>query len=430
MDYEKAPFLKANEVTCSNCKKTFNNILHKAALAYTCPHCKSYYVSEKGLGYKFIHKFKGDVIPHIPLYEQGKLMGVNYQVVGFAVRRQVGTTYDWREYTLFNPFSGFATLTEFDGHWIFAKVINDFPRIQTSYFPDLLAHNDKQYQKYNRYTSTVKYAIGEFSYDVFSDKHKMTCEWIAPPYMLIREKNEDEMIWSEAVGLSSREVKKAFGGHVMPEVNGVGALQLMKFSTHFSFMLVSTLIYFALLLIGSNWFGSNATEKKIFERDYTKSNVNSAGVIVTNSFEVTEGKTALQFDVFAPLNNDWFDLNFELINDVTGERFEGAKSLEFYQGYDSEGAWSEGKRGDYIIISSVPVGTYHLNLYPAWNSMSGLDVPFKIKIFQGVTLWANFTIFLLLGLIIPVVQYFRTQYFEQQRWMGSNYSPKLPVFNL
>jgi hypothetical protein len=123
-------------------------------------------------------------------------------------------------------------------------------------------------------------------------------------------------------------------------------------------------------------------------------------------------------------------LNFELINDVTGERFEGAKSLEFYQGYDSEGSWSEGKRSDYIIISSVPVGTYHLNLYPIWNSSSGLDVPFKIKIFQGVTLWANFTIFLLLGLIIPVVQYFRTQYFEQQRWMGSNYSPKLPVFNL
>ncbi|TAE87921.1 MAG: DUF4178 domain-containing protein [Bacteroidetes bacterium] len=419
-----------NQLTCTHCNSKVTNVLHRTALAYACMHCKSYYVGEKGLGYKFVHSFNEVFTPDLPLNTKGVLFGVTYEIVGFAVRSQLGAGYAWREYTLFNLYEGFATLTEFNGHWIFARPMQNYPNLSPSGFSDILQYEGKSYQKYNKYKSTVKYAAGEFGYDIFSDKKKVFVEWISPPYMLIREKDDDELIWCKGVGINANEVKDAFKISSLPEREGIGALQLMPVSANVSFLLTSTFVFILILLVGQYVIKSPAEEKKIFDHSYSKTNVDSSGVIVTNNFEVTGGKTALQFNVYAPLTNDWFDLNFELINEATGERFEGAKSLEFYSGTDSEGAWSEGTRQDYIIISSVPPGRYHLNLYPTWNSNSSVYVSFGIEIIQGVSLWANFTLFFLLGIIIPVIQVFRMYAFEQKRWLGSDFSPKLTIWNL
>lgn len=411
---------------CDTCGAPFTTVLHKAAVAKSCPACAYYQVLSQGLGYKKVHQFKRPVKPAIPLHAKGNIRGITWQVTGFTVKRTMGTTYDWREYTLFNPIEGFATLAEYNGHWNLVLPINDYPRFAGNKFEEVLAYGDRKFQRYARYKSTVKYAIGEFGYNTFEDKTKVYEEWIAPPFILIREKNEDELYWSLGEYITPKELEGIFPEMIVPEQTGVGATQVQKGAMSLNVWLKPSIAFVALLFIIQLLQSSLASEKKLFGAKYGKSDTDTSGLIVSPAFEVDQ-KSALQIDLYLDLNNDWFDLDFELVNDLTGERFEGAKSLEFYAGYDDEGSWSEGKKSDYIIISSVPQGRYHLNLYPQWDKAQLSPAQFTINAFQGPSLWANFLLFLLISLVAPVVLYLRIKSFEARRWMESDYSPSLSI---
>lgn len=413
-------------IQCSNCGTEINNSLHRAALAYACPGCDNYFIAEKGFGYKARHSFVQSVLPDIPIKSRAEISGKQYEVTGFIKRRQVGTQYEWREYMLFNPACGFITLSEFNGHWNLIRPINDYPRDIRNY-PEVIQYKYNNFQLYNKYKSTVKHAAREFPYDLFLDKSKTNVEWIAPPFMLIREKDNDELCWFLAENFTDHDLKKAFGETLtLPERSGVGATQLIKLGIRFNLIIASTLIFIIAIALMAFVFNLNSSNTKVFSASYSSSDMNKEKVIVTPPFQLTGGKSALQFDVYASVSNDWFEIDIELINDITGERFEVAKSIEFYTGYDDEGAWSEGSRSDYIIMSSVPDGNYHLNLYPQWNpNLQAEGKPFEIKVFRDVTLWANFWILFLVSLIVPSIQFMRLKTFEAKRWMESDYSPTL-----
>lgn len=421
--------IKPAEWICTGCKTNVTNVLHKSAVVISCPKCFKYFTSEQGFGYKLKHEFKTGFTPDIPLHTTCNYKGISYQVVGFAIRREIGGAYDWREYTLYNPIDGIAVLSEYDGNWLFTKNISNYPRVVVPNDKSVIDFEGLSYQKFNRYRATVKFACGEFSYDIFNDKQKTITEWICPPYMLIRERDDFEVVWSMGQSLSPNEVKALFKLDKLPEKIGIGAAQEMRFNVDLKFTLITTFILLLAMLIVQNVGYTGATEKKVFDWTYKAMDIDTTGVIVGQQFEVTGTGTALQFDVYAPITNDWFDLDFELINETTGDRFEGAKSLEFYEGYDSEGKWTEGSKGDYIIISSVPPGKYHINFYPQFSSGHPPDASFRVKVFQGVTLWANFTVFILLALVFPLVHYIRLNAFELRRWENSNYSPTLPTLH-
>lgn len=415
------------QTTCKACGQTYTRVLHKAAVAVSCPACATYEVSEKGLGYQKVHQFtKNQVSPAIPLLSKGNIRGITWQVTGFSVKRTLGTTYDWREYTLFNPKEGFATLSEYNGHWNLVLPINDYPRFADNKFPEVLAYNNHSFQRYAKYRGTVRYAIGEFGYNIFEDKGKTVQEWIAPPFILVKESNEDELFWSLGEYITPKELAAIFPEMKEPEQTGVGATQQMKGGMSFNVWLKPTLAFLGLLLLVQTLQVTLAGERKLLGAKYGKSDADTSGLIVSPAFEVSK-KTALQVDLYVDLSNTWFDLDFELVNDATGERFEGAKSLEFYSGVDDEGSWTEGKKGDYIIVSSVPPGRYHLNLYPQWESTTMAQPAFTIKVFEEPTLWANFFVMLAISLIVPIIMFVRIKSFEARRWMESDYSPTLSV---
>lgn len=422
---DKLPF--SGVYTCSHCSHDIINVLHRAALAIACEKCKRYYRAEKGFGYKSRHRFSQTVHPDIPLHSRGRINGVLYEIVGFAQRKEIGGNYPWREYMLYNPAEGFATLAEYNGHWNYVKAMGDHPRDVDGY-ERVVNYRGRKFQIYNRYKSTVNYAAGEFPYDLFRDKENRNTEWIAPPFMLIREKSTDQELWSLAEYQTAAQIKGAFGDHALPEKTGVGATQLMKLGISFRHLFVSSVACIVLLLAGQLYFNFAAANEKVFSGVFNKSMLNKEGVIVSPPFELKGFSSALQYDVYAAVENNWFDVGIELINDETGERFEVAKSLEFYKGYD-DGLWTEGSQSDYIIVSSVPGGRYHLNIYPQWGpSLSEEGKAFELKVFRDVSLWGNFWILSVCASLLPLIQYLRLHAFEASRWSGSGYSPSLSAY--
>lgn len=410
--------------SCPKCANSTPSFLKESTLAYACAKCGSYALLDTEDKWKNRHTF--DLFQNdsqaIPIGTTGTLNGLNVVVVGFAIKRQVGTKYDWREYTLFNEFIGILWLVEFNGHWSMVTRIHQFPRISGAMCPTELDNQEEVYHLFNDYSYVVKYAVGEFSYDIFLDKQKDVAEWVTPGHMIIRELANDEVVWLESSQVSLSDLRKFSKESTFPERIGIGAVQKQIIYIKPKLLISATIICVLLLSLIQILLPLPVKEKLVYERTVSKSDLDTAGVFIGDMFAVGEGRSAVQVELYSPLDNNWLDIDFELVNNETGERFDGAKSIEFYHGYDSEGSWSEGQQKDYLIISAVPGGNYHLNFYPQFNPQATLDSSFRVRVFQGVSLISNLVWFTVCLAVITILLYYGIDYFEKQRWEGSSYN--------
>ncbi len=99
-------------------KRAANAVRGRAmTLALTCSKCNVYF--RVGAWNKDITKFANVIEPAIPIGTKGKVDNIVYEVMGFVVKQEMKYKYSWREYLLFNPYKGYAFLSEYDGHWNF-----------------------------------------------------------------------------------------------------------------------------------------------------------------------------------------------------------------------------------------------------------------------------------------------------------------------
>ena len=143
-------------------------------------------------------------------------------------------------------------------------------------------------------------------------------------------------------------------------------------------------------------------------------------VMVSPSFTVAHQST-LDIDLVATLSNQWLELPVSLVNEQTGQGFEFTKNIEFYSGVESGESWSEGGRNASALLSRIPAGRYHLNFYPFTEA--GVRPTIKVRVTANPTLWSNFFICLLLILLYPAFQLWRSISFETQRWSESDFAP-------
>lgn len=410
-------------IQCPECGTGVQTVIYHQAKSMACPQCRSLfkYNAERSLFKQHVFKETTEQFT-IPLNSRGSIQGEQYEVIGIQVKKEKRSNYEWREYLLFNPVYGYATLSEYNGHWNFLYQLNDYPRaIPVS--RRKIEYEKKDFHLYNKYKTTLVYAQGEFYYDILREGDTKVKEFICPPFILLNEESGDEIRWFLGEYMTPSDIKSIFTLDTVPSRSGVGATQLMISDFKFERLLSLTVIFACILGVMQLFFSYGAAEKKILNKVYYKHNLNAEKVIVTEPFDLTDGTSALEFKVSSPLNNNWLDIDIELINDVTGEQYEAVKSLEFYSGYD-DGAWTEGSQNESVIISSVPEGRYHLNITPDWGTQSNewADPSFTLNVIHDVGLPSNFLWVLLIICIFPAIQYYRERNFETRRWMESDYS--------
>jgi len=408
-----------HQVKCPECGSV-NTLRGKAmTLSLTCSVCNIYFSTPKWN--TTVVEFSIQAVPALPVGSRGRFDNYLYEVMGFVVKEESKYHYKWREYLLFNPYRGYAFLSEYNGHWNFIWPVEENPKSQASSIT--FTHEGWEYRLYQKYGANVIYAKGEFFFDVFDiTSHAMNYEYIAPPYLYALEKTKDSIVWCKGEYLAPADIAKAFSIPLdrLPGREGIGYTQPFQSSfTDQSLVIVAVallLVTFIFQLVINN----GAADKQVYRADYSQSDMNDQKMIVTPSFDLTDGTKSLEVYVRAPVDNNWFFGEFTLINETNGTEYNFTKEVEYYHGYEGGESWTEGSTHGEAFLSQIPAGKYHLNIYPEFGP--GYQT-FSIAITRDVPMQVNFFITALALAIYPMFYFIKKHNREHKRWSDSDYSP-------
>lgn len=332
----------------------------------------------------------------IPLGQRGRLHGTLWEVIGYMERTDGTHVYCWSEYLLFNPQKGFRWLTEFDGHWNYVLTTKTQPKIFTNDTRMRATYLDKHYYLFHTGKAVVSYVVGEFYWQVKQGESVEVDDFVSPPEMLSREKSSSEVIWSLGEYVNAEDIRAAFQvTGSMPIQTGVSPCQPSTVADSASsvgrywFYLLAVLFFiqFAALFLTSG--------KTVHEESFVYSSTDTDRVRVSRPFQLEGRTTNLEIVVSSPVQNNWLELQTDLVNDGNGETEEFEQGIEYYSGYDSDGAWSEGMQHARTVLSSVPAGTYHLNIdasgpaLPALTTIPEIGSAVAAQIVMRTELWPN-----------------------------------------
>ncbi len=145
-------------------------------------------------------------------------------------------------------------------------------------------------------------------------------------------------------------------------------------------------------------------------------------MLVSKTIELTH-PAAIDITFSAPgLTNHWLEVTASLVNEQTGRGYEVTRALEYYEGVEDGERWREGDRSANAVISGLPAGRYHLNLYPGPEAGLG-DTELVLELEQHTGFASNVVLILLLMSVLPLYQWARHGAFETSRWENSDFAP-------
>jgi len=415
-----------------------------------CPHCHSSIVLYDPRGSEFCacsfcqsHLQFIDEVPKkvgsfsaprskalIPLGAEGVLKGTTFKVIAF-LEKEENAQYGWREYLLYNYEKGYATLSEFDGHWNVIYGNNFLPKLdKVLYGNDYIMYDDVEYRLFHKYNPKVVSLSGELDWDIKKEFLQVS-EFIAPPFIISREKGREKHSHADHYRgeyLEPKEIAAAFGldpagfppqtGIVSNQPSATGDQWLWSFRAALLMLLAIFVVQFFLVV--------TKPEKVVFNESLElaydpQKGVNEFKPVMSPSFELMDESASLDLEMTASVTNNWLEATIVLVNEKTNQTWEVTKGVEFYEGVEGGEHWTEGSRSTAVLLSEIPAGTYHLNVYPA--SDSPLSNSMSVKITANEVIWRNIFAALIVLSILPLIAFVRVRHFEQKRWSNSNYSP-------
>jgi hypothetical protein len=388
-------------------------------LALTCRSCEIYFRTgawDKTTA-EFLYKSEQ---PALPIGAKGRIDNFLYEVMGFVVKQENKYKYRWREYLLFNPFIGYAFLSEYNGYWNFVAPMESDPRPKTG--TGNFDYNGNHFELYQKYTAEVVYATGEFFFDVVDiTATTVNHEYIAPPHLLALEQSEDSLMWFEGEYIAAKEIAKKFSvpAGKLPGKTGVGYTQPVTTAFSGKALIIVGVLAFLLTLFIHTTINSSSEDAIVFQGTFKQADIKDQKLLVSPSFNLPDGSQNLEVYISAPLSNDWFFSDFALIDEGTGTEYNFSQEIEYYSGYEGGESWSEGSSTGEALLSKIPGGYYHINFYPVFSPTNQF---FSVEVRRDVPISSNFYITCLGLALFPLVFFVRKHHHEQQRWSESDFS--------
>lgn len=419
--------------TYVNCKQCANEIIvhHLADCDFiVCSTCRAYLEHTIGKEFQLQRTLnKLESTPVIKLGSIGIIEEEEFKVIAYLEKREKGTSYKWREYTLFNYNKGYATLSEFDGHWSIIK--------GKEFFPDLADLSDENntsirylnsdFHLFNKYTPETIAAIGEFGEDILATKTK-AIEFVSSPFMLTKEKQGNKSAYYLGEYIEPKIIAEAFKVDVntFPSKIGIGAIQPSKYLDRWNSLFTITGLCIIGVLLIHLLFGFLKPEKELFYESFqlVHNQVNGNNVIesfASPSFEIMDNSSNLEFYISSAVSDNWLEASMVLVNEQDNRTWEVSKGFEYYSGYEDGESWSEGDRYAEVMLSNIPKGKYHVNIYP-YSGDPNRDT-LQMKVTANASMWRNTLITCLALCLYPAYCWYRMRNFEKKRWDNSNYSP-------
>ena len=415
---------KVKTLSCPNCDGTVE--IHAVGISITavCKYCGCV-IDMSNENLKIIQTAANQQRKiTLAIGSRATLFEVEWEVIGYMVRTVKGSgySYHWEEYLLFNPWQGFRFLVCSDGHWSFAKMLHQL--IKTAGISPI-SYDGQTYKLFSQDTAKVTYVLGEFYWRVKVDERAKVSDFIAPPYVLSKEENEDEVVWTQGVYVEKQVIEQAFKLSSVSKTQGVAPNQPSPFPKHLPKIWGLFCVFFIGLFVTEHFTLDKSNDNKTFFSQAVHTTPEQKDqVILSAPIELKGEKNELEIALSSPVDNNWAELDATLSNDETHETFETSQVLEYYHGSDDEGSWSEGKQQDETSIPAIPAGKYHLSFSPdAGAYAQGQPLDFNVSVKSVVPSFGNFFIAVTSLLLYPLILLYRQSSFEKRRWQDSDYAP-------
>jgi len=404
--------------SCPKCKTVSTPRGKALTFALTCKNCGLYFSPFSGVQDEFNKIFPGTM----EVGTKATIDGKTYEVMGYTVKQEKRHRYRWTEYFLFSPYHGIAFLSEYAGSWNFLVPYANHPWAisKTDEDPEI---NGSTFRLYSKYQANVLFAKGEFFNDIIGATESSNhVEHIAPPYVLVLEKNDKSVGSYLGKYISPGDVAAAVNlpKGKLPAKKGMGYTEPILGNFTPRALIAVTVVAIALALVTTVFFNNNAAEENIMQLSFNRAEMkDSVKMFSTPSFK-TKGYESLVLNVTAPLDNDWFFAEYSLINDDTGEEYVFTNEVEYYYGVSEGESWHEGSKTSEVFLSKIPPGKYHFDIYPEFSGKADL---FQISVFRDAKFYGNFWVMAFGLLIFPGIYFSYRHVKEVTRWSDSEYSP-------
>jgi hypothetical protein len=359
--------------------------------------------------------------PWLPLGSKGKLHEIDWEVIGYLRRKTTcdGIDYCWDEYLLFNAEQGFAWLSEYQGHWNYARTLSDPPSVSRGALK--FKRNKEEYKLFSSGEARVVYVVGEFYWRVSVGETCLLEDYICPPQMLSREVTKKEAGWSQAEYLEPEDLCAAFKITApAPKRIGVYANQPNPLIDRHKKMcgmfwkmaLLATavqLVFFFLL-----------ASQVVFKQRVVLSPIAEEATVTTQEFALKSRARSLLVRHSTDVDNNWLALTTTLVEKTTGEAYLGTQEISHYKGVDDGESWSEGSKDDAMVFKNIPAGTYYLAVEYELGKDRSNAVSDTVEVVRNPIGWSNYVLVLIFLMIFPLISRWRRNAFETKRWSESD----------
>ncbi len=426
------PKPQAQALNCPSCGAAITLRSFGQAETVVCGSCRSV-LDAKDPNLAILQKFEkatSAVKPLIPLGTRGKLRGTDYEVIGFQRRETTvdEITFYWHEYLLFNPYKGFRYLSEYNGHWNDISICKQLPVVEgaLSAGPGSSAsYLGEEYKHFQTCTASTDFVLGEFPWQVRVGESASVTDYVHPPRVLSSEELNKELTWSIGEYMYGREIWEAFGlPGAPPEAEGVYENQPSPVGIDLKNLWLTFAAFAAVLILLMVGFDIISLREPVLHQTYQLNRADTRGEVsfVTDVFELKGRTSNVEVKTYSPVHNHWIYVNYALINHDTGEAWDFGREVSYYQGYDSDGSWSEGKQNDIVLVPSVPAGHYYFRIEPeADPTLPG--IPYTVDVRRDVPVAGIYGIALVILLVPPLIISLRAYSFERTRWEESDHPP-------
>lgn len=463
--------VKALALNCPNCGGALQLKDPANTVRIACPSCGSLLGSadrkEAGPPSKFTVLEKLAAVPfkpRLPLGAEGVLRDHRYAILGVVQKTcsSDGEDYFWTEYLLKEEKSeAYHWLAESNGHY---TLLEPVPAGEVKDGSKVAIFRSHTYRVFSRNKARVAAVLGEFYWAVKTGEETEATDYVSPPRMLSKEKAKKEIAWTEGAYVPPAEIAAAFAlKEPLPSPEGVGACQpwphaetaRLWWKTAWFLILTSIVVYFLARLIAphavvydqtfdlvdsargiyaargakastsADWSqtdkpAAQAAGNPIAAREAADNMLAAARAILSEPFETKRGAN-LAVDLWAPTNNNWVQVSFNLISEATGEVRSFDMISDRYAGNDGGESWSEGSQNRRIYVPRIPAGKWVLRLDP--ETEAGKAPPsFRVRLTSGVPHVSHLVWVILLLLVIPTILSFRKLTFEGRRWAESDFT--------
>ncbi len=424
------PKYKARTFDCTRCGAPVQIKYPGVSLSIACPSCKVV-IDITDQNYRILSKYWDKTKEYQPLIElgtRGKLFDKLWEVTGFIIRKDKLSGYSWEEYLLFNPYYGYRFLTRNNGHWSFVTMLKDKPFSSKAALERVMVnHVDFKEDRYKIFYSghaVVAYVLGEFYWKVKTNSEVWMTDYICPPYMLSNEWDNKELIWSRSEYVDVNTVKEAFKVDAMAMPFGVAPNQPSPATKVWAKMKWLWIIAIISLFSMQFVIMSKSLNYSALQQNYQFQMNGKTTDTTTPVFELLKDKANVNITFNASVDNSWFYISGEMVNDETGDTYYFERTCEYYHGYDGGESWSEGSSSQSILLSGVPGGKYYINFDTESGDFKSIGTRgFTLSVDRDIPSWANFMWCLFWLSILPVISWLNMRHFEVSRWSQSDYSP-------